>query len=330
MDAAAPDDGVVVDVVVEDGVLYLELANLADRPALNVALLVRPPLVDVQGRDVSELLLSATSVARPGRRSAHAARLRPRVLRTRRGDERCRRRRVRAAEGRAARRGWRTTSSSTRELALPRLDAAMRLEPVRGSGSDATVFRRRVVGAVWRFSWASANVMLTARGGDHFVRRPHFCSCVLDPMIIAAERRVPGGVDQRGALRMQLCRSTVSATSRVPTGADHDDLDQGPGCARRTRPQAAARQPGVATRTGARSSTIGSKPARRLRRPMRAPASQSGRGKPTASVVRSPLTWPVPPLDPRERDRSRRRGAHPPTSSPGRPHPGGTGSPGGA
>ena len=31
------DDGVVVDVVFEDGLLYLELANLSDRPALNVS-----------------------------------------------------------------------------------------------------------------------------------------------------------------------------------------------------------------------------------------------------------------------------------------------------
>jgi hypothetical protein len=53
--AAAADDGVVVDVVFEDGVFYLELANLADRPALNVACSFDPPLVDAQGRDVSEL-----------------------------------------------------------------------------------------------------------------------------------------------------------------------------------------------------------------------------------------------------------------------------------
>jgi hypothetical protein len=57
MDAAGPDDGVVVDVVFEDGVLYLELANLADRPALNVTCAFDPPLVDVQGREVSELRL---------------------------------------------------------------------------------------------------------------------------------------------------------------------------------------------------------------------------------------------------------------------------------
>jgi hypothetical protein len=56
MDAAA-DDGVAVDVVLEDGVLYLELANLADRPALNVECSFDPPLVDVQDRDVSELRL---------------------------------------------------------------------------------------------------------------------------------------------------------------------------------------------------------------------------------------------------------------------------------
>lgn len=55
MDATAPDDGVVVDVVLEDGVFYLELANLADRPALNVACSFDPPLLDAQGRDVSEL-----------------------------------------------------------------------------------------------------------------------------------------------------------------------------------------------------------------------------------------------------------------------------------
>ena len=55
MDTAAADDGVVVDVVLEDGVLYLELANLADRPALNVRCSFDPPLVDLQGRDVSEL-----------------------------------------------------------------------------------------------------------------------------------------------------------------------------------------------------------------------------------------------------------------------------------
>ena len=36
MDAAQPDDGVIVDVVFEDGVLYLELANLGTRPALAV------------------------------------------------------------------------------------------------------------------------------------------------------------------------------------------------------------------------------------------------------------------------------------------------------
>jgi hypothetical protein len=57
MAAEAPDDGVVVDVVFEAGLLYLELANLADRPALNVRCRFDPPLVDLQGRDVSKLAL---------------------------------------------------------------------------------------------------------------------------------------------------------------------------------------------------------------------------------------------------------------------------------
>ena len=57
MALAAPDDGVVVDVVFDGGLLYLELANLADRPALNVACTFDPSLVDLQGRDVSKLPL---------------------------------------------------------------------------------------------------------------------------------------------------------------------------------------------------------------------------------------------------------------------------------
>jgi hypothetical protein len=69
MDAAGPDDGVVVDVVLEDGVLFLELANLADRPALNVTCSFEPPLIDVQGRDVSELrVFRRVEFLGPGRR----------------------------------------------------------------------------------------------------------------------------------------------------------------------------------------------------------------------------------------------------------------------
>lgn len=69
MDAAQPDDGVVVDVAFEDGVLYLELANLADRPALDVRCSFDPPLVDVEGRDVSELrLFRHMEFLGPGRR----------------------------------------------------------------------------------------------------------------------------------------------------------------------------------------------------------------------------------------------------------------------
>ena len=69
MDAAATDDGVVVDVVFDGGVLYLELANLSDRPALNVACTFDPPLVDLQGRDVSKLpLFSHVEFLGPQRR----------------------------------------------------------------------------------------------------------------------------------------------------------------------------------------------------------------------------------------------------------------------
>ena len=87
MDTAPADDGVVVDVVLEDGVLYLELANLSDRPALNVACSFEPPLVDVQGRDVSELrVFPPRRVPRTAAASAHAAGLRPRLLQPRRGS----------------------------------------------------------------------------------------------------------------------------------------------------------------------------------------------------------------------------------------------------
>ena len=61
MDAAAPDDGVFVDVVIEDGVLYLELANLADRPALNVACSFDPPLVDARAGTCPSCVYSAAS-----------------------------------------------------------------------------------------------------------------------------------------------------------------------------------------------------------------------------------------------------------------------------
>ena len=69
MNAGAPDDGVVVDVVFEDGVLHLELANLAERPALNVACTFDPPLLDLEGRDVAQLrLFRAMAFLGPGRR----------------------------------------------------------------------------------------------------------------------------------------------------------------------------------------------------------------------------------------------------------------------
>ena len=63
------DDGVVVDVVFEDGLLYLELANLSHRPALDVSCVFDPELVDLQGRDVSKLaLFSRVAFLGPGRR----------------------------------------------------------------------------------------------------------------------------------------------------------------------------------------------------------------------------------------------------------------------
>ena len=63
------DDGVVVDVVFEDGLLYLELANLSDRPALNVSCVFDPRLVDLQGREVSKLaLFGRVAFLGPGRR----------------------------------------------------------------------------------------------------------------------------------------------------------------------------------------------------------------------------------------------------------------------
>ena len=69
MDAARPDDGVVVDVTFEGGVLYLELVNLADRPALDVRCSFDPPLADAQGRDVATLrLFRRVEFLGPGRR----------------------------------------------------------------------------------------------------------------------------------------------------------------------------------------------------------------------------------------------------------------------
>jgi hypothetical protein len=65
----APDYGVVVDIVSEEGVLYLELANLTDQPALDVACTFEPKLIDLEGRDVSELaLFRRLRFLAPGRR----------------------------------------------------------------------------------------------------------------------------------------------------------------------------------------------------------------------------------------------------------------------
>jgi hypothetical protein len=50
-------------------VLYVELANLADRPALDVTCSFDPPLVDAAGRDLAELrLFRRVGFLGPGRR----------------------------------------------------------------------------------------------------------------------------------------------------------------------------------------------------------------------------------------------------------------------
>ena len=51
------DDAVVVDVAFEGGLLFLELVNLGNRAAIDVACSFNPRLVDAQGRDVAELRL---------------------------------------------------------------------------------------------------------------------------------------------------------------------------------------------------------------------------------------------------------------------------------
>ena len=60
---------VVVDVVFDAGLLYLELVNLGDDPAVDVTSSFEPALVDAHGRDVSELLLfRRLGFLAPGRR----------------------------------------------------------------------------------------------------------------------------------------------------------------------------------------------------------------------------------------------------------------------
>ena len=62
-------EAVVVDVVFDAGLLYLELVNLGDDPAVDVTSSFEPALVDAHGRDVSELLLfRRLGFLAPGRR----------------------------------------------------------------------------------------------------------------------------------------------------------------------------------------------------------------------------------------------------------------------
>jgi hypothetical protein len=44
----------VVDVVFETGLLYVELANLGDRPAVDVSCSFEPSLVDAHGRPLAD------------------------------------------------------------------------------------------------------------------------------------------------------------------------------------------------------------------------------------------------------------------------------------
>ena len=67
--AADADDGVVVDVVFEHGLLFLEVVNLSPRPALRVACAFDPPLHDHLGREVARLpLFRRIEFLGPGRR----------------------------------------------------------------------------------------------------------------------------------------------------------------------------------------------------------------------------------------------------------------------
>jgi hypothetical protein len=69
MPTAVEDDGVVVDIVFESGLLFLELCNLTGRPAIGVSSVFEPALTDGHGRDVSKLaLFRAVDYIGPDRR----------------------------------------------------------------------------------------------------------------------------------------------------------------------------------------------------------------------------------------------------------------------
>jgi hypothetical protein len=64
-----PAGDVILDVVFDDGLLFLELANLGPRPALGVSCRFEQPLVGLDGRDVANLpLFRRVPFLGPGRR----------------------------------------------------------------------------------------------------------------------------------------------------------------------------------------------------------------------------------------------------------------------
>ena len=137
------------------------------------------------------------------------------------------------------------------------------------------------------------------------LQQAHFCSCALDPMIIAAEGRVPGGVDQRGALSTEPVQEHRRAQPvACRTGANQDELDQEPGgfAARSSKPQRPnPESPPEPVREVRRSTQ---ERAHRLPDGYERLPGGAAQRIPLRPSCRSPPT--VPPLEPRERDRSLR------------------------
>src|SRR4029453_11822223 len=124
------DEAVVVDVVFESGLLFLELVNLGDRPALDVSCSFEPALVDVQGRNVSEQrLFRGLPCSRPAGGSAPSSAQAPTTPRASRSW--CG---IRAATARRSAAGSRTTWPHSRSLP---------------SSSEKLERRRRGADSVW-------------------------------------------------------------------------------------------------------------------------------------------------------------------------------------
>jgi hypothetical protein len=70
-----------------------------------------------------------------------------------------------------------------------------------------------------------------ARGRDQLVEQTQLSSCVLEPTILAAQRRAPGAVDHGGTAHVQPAQEHHRAqVIACRAGAEQDDLDQEPGC----------------------------------------------------------------------------------------------------